>query len=131
LARFRTAEVRLNGEPVPDWSAYADPYPVRLRGGKKSYCTRCPECRQIVYTPMGTRYVLRQDLPDSPTFGTHYGGIIVGAAVASRLMDRKWPRVSIKPLPIKDKPADGFPADLSQIRPDQERALVLPKRDQP
>lgn len=93
---------------------------IRLRGGPSSYCWRCDNCQQVIYNPMGNRYVLRSELTSSPIQLTE-GGLVVHQEVRDRLVKRKWPRVKITKLPVLDHPRDGFPIRLEQISPGKSR----------
>lgn len=94
---------------------------VWMRGGRNSYCWRCPVCRTICYDPLGKWYIIENQIPDVPLFKSHYGGIIVESVVCKRLQKRKWPKVKIERLTIYDHSVDGFPDDLNTITPSQER----------
>jgi hypothetical protein len=106
------------------WMSYHAAVKAQVRGDKKSYGFRCKQCDRLFYTPMGAWYLLRTSIPDLNVFGTTSGGICVREFVAMRLLQRRWPKVSIKPIPVRDSPVDGFPIDLNELTPEQERRVV-------
>ena len=129
-SRFQTSHVSLNGELLPHIQAFWDPDPAYLRAGKKSYCFRCPSCRRVFYDPRGIWHLVQAGLPESQIFATHYGGIVVHETLANRLLNRTWKKISIKPIALKGKPIDDFPANLEQLKPDEERQLILPSYEE-
>lgn len=122
--RIISVPLTLQGRPLAEWMGYVDPQPVWMRGSRRALCSRCPECGRIIYDPISSWNVMSGEIASGTLFGSHYGGLIVSAPLASRLLNRKWSNVSIKPLPIKTRPTDGFPEDLRQITTDQERRLA-------
>jgi hypothetical protein len=124
--RFSRVSVLVNDTLLPEWTAFVEQNPVRVRGGKQSFCHRCPICHRIIYTHRGTWTILRSDIPESRIFGLHFGGICVDEEIAGRLLSRKWPLVAIRTLRVVERPMDGFPSDLNQLQPSEERRWEAP-----
>ncbi len=106
------------------WLQYDTCFKVQIRGGMKSYCFRCKQCHRIFYTPMGSWYLLRDDLPPRAVFGTTSGAICVRQAIAEKLQEQRWPKLSIKPIEVKDSPIDGLPKDIETLPPEMERRIA-------
>lgn len=100
---------------------------VQIRAGKKSTCSRCEVCGQVVYDARGRWYALISDLVGSPIFLGSDGGIIVNEELHGRLKGRRWKKVDISKLTVLDKPRDGFPVNLETITPEQERKWTPPR----
>ena len=106
------------------WLQYDTCFKVQIRGGMKSYCFRCKQCHRIFYTPMGSWYLLRDDLPPRAVFGTTSGAICVRQPIAEKLQEQRWPKLSIKPIEVKDSPIDGLSKDIETLTPDMERRIA-------
>ena len=106
------------------WLQYDTCFKVQIRGGMKSYCFRCKQCHRIFYTPMGSWYLLRDDLPPRAVFGTTSGAICVRQPIAENLQEQRWPKLSIKPIEVKDSPIDGLSKDIETLTPDMERRIA-------
>lgn len=118
---LRIGRLSINGAVLADRFTYHDPAPVRLRGGKKSYCWQCRECGQLIYYPMGSWYLLARDRNDAPVCAAEIGGLILNQGLAERVNQTKWKKVRLMPLKVKSHPTDGLPVVLGEVTPEQER----------
>lgn len=120
--RFELGRLRVGDRIIEGRVTFRDPAPVRVRGGKQSYCFRCLECRQVIYQPMGNWYLLSGDVPDEMLSAVEgHGGLIADVTLAAAVRAQRFRHVAVKPITVRDQPADGFPANLETIQPHQER----------
>jgi hypothetical protein len=104
---------------------------VQLRGGPKSWSWICPACHQLIYSVHWDEkpYLLASELPIGPIAMGEGPEIIVNDELRERLAGRKWKKLRIVALPVRDAPIDGFPLDLWQLTPEQERVMgQMPRR---
>jgi hypothetical protein len=119
-----TAPVHMKDGSEAPWISFRLLPEVEIRGGKNSYCFRCKYCHQVYYTPMSRWHLLKSQIPQCDVFGlSGYTGLGVSHAVALRLKELRLKKVAIKPIKVLDQPVDGFPVNLSEVAPDQERRV--------
>jgi hypothetical protein len=120
-------ELILGGLTDPDGTPLRGLHTVRsnatvwMRGDRKSYCYRCKSCKQLIYDPLNTWYILAAQIPDRHIFMSHYGGLIVREDLYKRFKGKRWKKVKIVALKVRDEPLDGFPVHLEDLTPQMER----------
>jgi hypothetical protein len=121
-SHFHLGRVVVNGIESPEHSVLTADHWVVLRGGLKSHFFPCEQCHQWMYIPMGVWYLLESQVPTEPVAMTCYGGgLILTDSIAKAIKGRRWKSLSIRPLPVKSKPTDGFPEHLAPIPESQQR----------
>jgi len=103
--------------------------PIHLRGGKKSTCHKCKYCGKIIYFTHDRRYALRKDIEGTIIRLAHYGGLVIDEEVYQVLTSHPdWEKLKrkteIKEIKVLEVPKDGFPLDLTTIKPEDERMTV-------
>jgi hypothetical protein len=98
---------------------------VRIRGGKDSDCWRCTTCKQVIYNARGHWYILRNEITSHPIIGERHGDVLlISPDLAERLKSKVWRGVGQSKTPIREKPSDGFPLNIEEILPEQERRWI-------
>ena len=125
-------DLTLNGIVSEKFRLVLPKHHVRIRGGKHSYCWRCATCQQVIYNARGRWYILRDQIAPLPIMGKRHSDVLlISPDLAQRLAGRVWRGVGQAKVPIRDKTIDGFPSNVEEILPDQERRWTGIRREYP
>jgi hypothetical protein len=89
---------------------------VIIRGAEASRVKLCPECSRLLYWPIGSRYVLRQNLPRTPLFFSDGHLFCTAEFYEERIRHAELRRVASRRVLVLDKPLDGLPAELGELK---------------
>jgi len=115
--------------------------PINVRGGMHSEFYRCKYCGQQFYTGghiystnSRQRYVLQRDIEDTIIRPANYEGLLINEEVYQVLTSHPdWKKIKykteLKEIKIEEVPKDGFPLDLADTKPEDERLprFMLPR----
>jgi len=91
---------------------------LEIRGDRTSDRVFCPQCHRFQYSPLGKKYLLRASLTGQPLYYAHFGPLVVNEELYDKLRGRRWPKLRIRELSVREEPLDGLPIDLSQVKPE-------------
>jgi hypothetical protein len=98
--------------------AFAGRATIHLRGGPTSIFRVCKDCGHPCYCALGSRYLLRADIPsDARAFPTVSSAIIINEDVLADIVRAGVQPLSTYHLSVLDEPMDGLPADLRLVAP--------------
>jgi hypothetical protein len=107
-----------SGEQLQGFHVLGSTSTLTIRGGPRSRREFCPTCGVLQYYAIGRSYLLRTDLTGQPLyFSDECGGLIATNEIAARLRRHMWAKVRIYEIAVRDKPMDGLPLDLGEIKP--------------
>lgn len=90
---------------------------LEIRGGPESTRQFCKICKQFLYYPMGSRYIVESNLTGQALYYASLGPLVIRQDLLARVDGRTWDKVEILEIPVIAKPLDGLPADLTQVTP--------------
>ena len=106
-----------SGNLVPTLRTFVGKVQTTMRGNKKSTFRFCDQCGKILYFPIGERYLLKSEFSESPISESNIHQLVVGEEILDRIDLKRWKRLGIDELPIRDTPLDGRGADLRSVTP--------------
>jgi hypothetical protein len=107
-----------SGESIDRFRVVGSTGKMRIRGGPTSTRDFCPRCGQFLYYPRGRWYLLRSDLTGQPVYsGEGLMGLVVNEKLYNRIRARRFRKLGLRAIPVRDEPLDGLPADLSKLKP--------------
>ena len=123
---FEFGKVRFNGKILDEgillWPRREE---IPYRGNDTSFCWRCKFCGVLHYQSKGCEYALKCDI-EGATIRPLGHTLVVNEKVAKILTSHpQWQvfrrKVRLNEISVFDEPKDGFPMNLSDILPQDER----------
>jgi len=97
-----------DGTEIGDFFTFLGKSRQVIRGGPASTYRRCGTCQQILYHPIGKRYLISSFLEGPPLYESQFNQIIATEIIVSRIRNESWDEVKIETLPIVDQARDNL-----------------------
>jgi hypothetical protein len=102
---------------------------IQTRGNKESINFKCEKCGRRIYFPHGKEYVMKKDISNLPFIITN-SGFVFNSTIYERIISApKWKSIKrklyLKPIEVRDFSKDGFPQNLDDTDPKDERYFPL------
>ena len=112
---------------TPNFVSFRGRTTALIRGDEEStYRGRCEACNELLYFPMGERYLLTRPQGFADMMVSQFGCLIVSESLLRTIRADEWDELAIDELPIFEEPRDGLPKDPAdwpppRITPSEER----------
>jgi hypothetical protein len=97
-----------NGQEINDWRTFKGKVRLILRGSKSPTYRNCTECGRLLYSAMGGSYLYPAPPPGVRVFESHLYGLVVPDSLMEAIDVRRWPKLSVGPLPVETTPRDSL-----------------------
>jgi len=127
-AEYDFGRIKYNGKTVKEgmllWQRREA---IPIRSNKQAFCWRCKHCGVLRYDPFPWKrlYLLKKDVNGMLVGPAGYTTIVHEKIVNLLTSHPQWnvfkKKTKLKEIPVIDEPKDGFPMNLEDILPEDER----------